>query len=342
MRLAPRRQVLFNPGPVNLDPLIKENLFNVELCHRQPEFEQLHERVRSRLLALYVRDTGRFALSLMHGSGTLAVDSGLASFVRGKVLVPDNGVYCRRLVRSLSAFEDTEVATCSVPIGTPLDLGAVEEALESTRPDWVVTVHHETSSGILNPMAELADLCDRHGSRLFVDAVSSFGVHEVDPRADVVCFNSSKCLESLPGVAAVLWGTHLTGHPTVPVLDVTAYAKGIPNTPNVQAMIALDLALDLLESEDRPARYKRLSQRVRDAGSRHFEPLLDEQHRSWVLTSFLLGSNDVEDLLARALSQDYVIYRGQEELGDEIFRVANMGAAIDEEAIEGLFAALSS
>ncbi len=342
MPFTPRQQVLFNPGPVNLDPRIKENLFNIELCHRQPEFEQLQERVRARLMAHLGFDSGEFALSLMHGSGTLAVDAALASFVRGEVLVADNGLYCQRLERTLSGLGGTSVAMCSSGLGTPLDLEALEGAIEAQRPDWVAMVHHETTTGILNPLAAVAQLCRRHEARLFVDAVSSLGVHEVDRDADVICFNSSKCLESLPGVAAVLWNRDLSSHPTVPVLDVPSYAEGTPSTPNVQAMMALDIALDILETEDRPARYRRLAGAVWAAGSRHFEPLLDEPHRSWVLTSFNLEGRDPDALFSTALGHGYVIYHGQKELRSKIFRVANMGAAMNEEVIEDLFTILAS
>jgi 2-aminoethylphosphonate-pyruvate transaminase len=342
MPLTPRRQVLFNPGPVNLDPRIKENLFNVELSHRQPEFVQLQERVRTRILAHLGFDPSLFALSLMHGSGTLAVDAALASFVRGRVLVADNGLYCRRLGRTLSGFDGAKVSMCSFALGAPLDLEALEAAIEAEGPEWVAVVHHETTTGILNPLSAVAKLCRRSGAHLFVDAVSSLGVHEVDRDVDVVCFNSSKCLESLPGIAAVLWKRDLVSHPTVPVLDVPSYAEGTPSTPNVQAMVGLDIALDILEAEDRPARYRRLAQSVWAAGSRHFELLLEEPHRSWVLTSFELAGRDPDALFSRALEHGYVIYHGQNELRTKIFRVANMGAAMNEEVIEDLFRILAS
>jgi len=342
MPFTPRRQVLFNPGPVNLDPRIKENLFNVELCHRQPEFELLQERVRARIMSHLGFASGEFQLSLMHGSGTLAVDAALVSFVRGSVVVADNGLYCRRLERTLSGLDGTKVVMCSSELGAPLDLEALEAAIEAQRPEWVAMVHHETTTGILNPLHAVAQLCRRQGARLFVDAVSSIGVHEIDRDADVICFNSSKCLESLPGVAAVLWKRDLFSHPTVPVLDVPAYAEGTPSTPNVQAMMGLDIALDILASEDRPARYRRLSGAVWAAGSRQFEPLLEEPHRSWVLTSFRLAGRDPDALFSRALEHGYVIYHGQKELRSKIFRVANMGAAINEEVIEDLFTILAS
>jgi 2-aminoethylphosphonate-pyruvate transaminase len=202
-------------------------------------------------------------------------------------------------------------------------------------------VHHETTTGLLNPVSDVSDLCHEAGVRLCVDAVSSMGAHAVDPRADLVCFNSSKCLESLPGIAGVFWNRDLPRASVIPALDVCAYSDAMPSTPNVQAFIALDTALDLLASEDRPARYRRLAQHVWKIGGQCFEPLLAETDRSNVLTAFKLGDRTIDELLGLASTLNMVIYPGQAHLRDEIFRVANMGVAINERAIEELFAVIS-
>ncbi|HSO95617.1 MAG TPA: aminotransferase class V-fold PLP-dependent enzyme [Acidimicrobiia bacterium] len=340
--LEPRRQVLFNPGPVNLDPVIHRNLFNVELCHREPEFDRLAARIRSRLAAQCGFDPESFELSLLHGSGTLAVDAALATLVRGRVLVPNNGLYCQRLLDTLARFDGTATIDHHLGFGAPIDLDELDGLLRGEQPDWLAVVHHETTTGLLNPLEEIATQCAAHGVRLFVDAVSSLGAHAVDPRADVVCFNSSKCLESLPGIAGVFWRSELALHRTVPVLDVGAYAHGMASTPNVQAYVALDIALDLLAAEDRPGRYARLARHVWEAGSVTFEPFLPEAQRSHVLTAFRLGGRTIDDLFARAYEHGFVIYPGQAKLRDEIFRVANMGALIDEPTIDSLFAVLAA
>lgn len=338
--LTRRSQILFNPGPVNLHPAIRANLFNTELCHRQPEFEELDASVRRRLLAAAGFRPGERNLSLLHGSGTLAVDAALASLVRGRVLVPVNGEYCRRLARTLTGL-GADVVVDEHGDGTRLDAGELAARLDTVSPDWLALVHHETTTGILNPVPEAAALCEAAGVRLFVDAVSAFPVYPV--QGDVVCFNSSKCLESLPGIAGVLWRDDLTVQPVVPVLDVGRYAAGMPSTPHVQAFVALDVALDLLAAEDRPARYHRLARRVWQAGGRRFEPLLAERDRSHVLTSFRLDGADPDPdaLLAKALAAGYVIYPGQGELRRTTFRVANMGAAMTEQAIDDLFTVLA-
>jgi 2-aminoethylphosphonate-pyruvate transaminase len=342
MVLAARRQVLFNPGPVNLDPAITENLFNVELCHRQPEFDELDASVRRRLFASLGLSPDNFNLSLLHGSGTLAVDAALASLVRGRVLVLDNGLYCERISRTLESIDGTEVLDHDAGMGRPVSRDQLETLVDRHRPDWVAMVHHETTTGLLNSLSDVADVCAHHGCRLFVDAVSSMGAHPIDPRADVMCFNSNKCLESLPGIAGVFWKANLRVHPCIPVLDVAAYADGLPSTPNVQAFLALDVALDLFAAEDRPARYRRLARQMWRSGGRHFEPFLDEADRSNVLTSFCLDGRDPDRLFELGLRHGYVIYHGQRQLRDQIFRVANMGAAIDEAVIDDLFSVLSS
>ena len=333
--------VLFNPGPVNLAPEIKQGVLAQEYCHRQPEFLALYERTRTRLADLLGYPLTDYGLGLLHGSGTLAVDAALATFVRGRVLVVDNGLYCKRFVTSLERIGDNEVVQVDFGIGTPLDLDRVRSAALEHRPDWMAVVHHETTTGILNPLAELNEIAAETGARLVVDAVSSMGAHHLAGLGDVVCFNSSKCLEAIPGIAGVFWRCDLEPQPTLGALDVAAYSAGMASTPNVQAFVSLDIALDLLAAEDRPARYARLAHHVWSRGAQQFEPLLAEAHRSNVLTSFRLGGRTIEDLTARAASRRMVIYSGQGALREQIFRIANMGALIDEAVVDELFDVLA-
>jgi len=334
--------VLFNPGPVNLAEPVKRAMLRIELCHRQPEFERVVENVQSGLYAAAGFTAAEHRLGLLHGSGTLAVDAALTTFVRGKVLVVHNGVYSQRLLTTLGGTDGAVPISHDAGLGRAADLERLDADLDRERPQWIGIVHHETTTGLLNRIEPVAALARRHGARLFVDAVSSLGAHAVDPAADVVCFNSNKCLESLPGIAGVFFKRDLESHGTVPVLDVTRYDGGMPSTPHVQAFLALEAALELLRAEDRPARYERLARAVWKAGSENFAPLLEERDRSHVLTSFRLAGESYERLSHRALEHGYVIYAGQGHLFSDIFRVANMGALIDEALIDDLFAVLSS
>ena len=342
MRLAPHQQVLFNPGPVNLDEAIRSHLFDVELCHRQTEFEQLLDSVQRGLFAAAELRPDDYALGLLHGSGSLAVDAALATFVRGRVLVLDNGVYCARLATTSAAL-GCEVVSVGLGTGTPVDLATAAALLEQHRPDWLLLVHHETTTGLLNPLAELAALARQHGTRVFVDAVSSLGVHPVDVDADVVCFNSGKCLEALPGVAGVFHRHELAAQPTLPVLDVTAHTDALPSTPNVAAFVSLGIVLDLHSTASRRDRYARLAKHVWSAASTAgFTPLLAEEHRSHVLAAFRLPDANADELAARALAHGYVVYHGQGALRGSVLRVANMGAAMTQDVITDLFRVLSA
>lgn len=341
MRPTPGRQVLFNPGPVNLDPEITRHLFDIELCHRQEAFEQVLAHVQEGLFPAAEISADDYALGLLHGSGSLAVDAALASFVRGKVLVLDNGVYCARLATTAAAL-GCEVVQLALGLGVPVDLVAAGEALDRERPDWLLVVHHETTTGLLNPLDGLVALARERGVRVLVDAVSSLGVHPVDVGADVLCFNSGKCLEALPGVAGVFYRHGLAHHPTVPVLDVPAHTDALPSTPNVAAFVSLGIVLDLHSTPSRRARYARLAQHVWTAGeAAGLRPLHPLEHRSHVLTAFSLPDRNADELAARALTKGYVVYHGQGALRGSVLRVANMGASMTEEVITDLFAVLS-
>ncbi len=340
--MRPRDYVLFNPGPVNLHPRIKETLFDVELCHRQPEFRELWMRVRDRLYKAAGLTPQTHRLSLLHGSGALAVDASLVSLVRHRVLVIENGVYGERMRKTLEGIEAAAVETLSWGWGAPPDLDYLATRLEKFKPDWVTVVHHETTTGLLNPLEPIANLVKRTGARLLVDAVGSFAAHQVDTRADVICFSSNRGLESLPGIAGVFWRNDVAARSSVPYLDLGMYAHGIPSTPNVQAFIALETALEILACEDRPARYARLARAVWAHGSRHFEPLLPEGLRSNVLTAFRCGDRRPTELAERAHEHGFVIFEGQGKLASEIFRVSNLGAEMTEERIQMLFDVLGS
>lgn len=342
MRLPAARQVLFNPGPVNLDAEVREHLFDVELCHRQAAFEELLAHVTAGLYAAAEVPADDYGLGLLHGSGSLAVDAALSTFVRGRVLVLDNGVYCARLAATSRSLGNDVV---QVPLGTgsPVELDRAAALLDEHRPDWLLLVHHETTTGLLNPVRELTELARARGARVLVDAVSSLGVHDVAVDADLVCFNSGKCLEAMPGLAGVLHRRGLPSHPTVPVLDVTAHTDALPSTPNVAAFVSLGMVLDLHSTAARRERYARLARHVWAAGEAvGLTPLLAEEHRSHVLTAFSLPNADADALADKALQHGYVVYHGQGDLRGRVLRVANMGAAVDEEVVTDLFRVLAS
>ena len=329
---------LLNPGPVNLCSAVREAAVKIDLCHRQEEFINILLDVKKRLLKLAGKEESY--ISMLSGSGALAVESGLQSLVRGRVLVINNGHYCNRIIDSLvrmgNYIPQLKVVGLYCGFGLAPDSDKLSELLDKCAFDWVAVVHHETSTGLLNPLTEICDVVKLHDIKVFVDAVSSFGVHYVDQRADVICFNSNKCLESIPGIAAVVWDKSLECQQTIEYIRLWNYVDDkMPFTANTNAVVALQAALDCYDKEDRPRRYARVSRQVREIGSQYFDLFLSKNY-SDVLTSFSF-SGDYDALYAKAKASGFVLYPGKM---NNYFRVANINPMLDKACVEKLFACI--
>ena len=146
---------------------------------------------------------------LMQGSGTFSVEAAIGTLVprTGHVLVPQNGAYCQRIARICRVL-GRKLTTIDYAENVPVDTADVERVLRSDASiTHVALVHCETSTGILNPLKEVAQVVARHGRGLIVDAMSSFGALEIDARTtpfDAVVAASGKCLEGPPGMGFVV------------------------------------------------------------------------------------------------------------------------------------------
>jgi 2-aminoethylphosphonate-pyruvate transaminase len=143
------------------------------------------------------------------GSGTFSVEAMLGNLVPrdGKVLVPQNGAYCQRILKILKYLGRASVALDLAEDQQPT-AAMIEEALaRDPSITHVAQVHCETGTGILNPLAEIGAVCARHGKGYLVDAMSSLGAVEIDVKKfsiDAVVAASGKCIEGPPGMAFVI------------------------------------------------------------------------------------------------------------------------------------------
>jgi|3_EtaG_2_1085321.scaffolds.fasta_scaffold13042_2 2-aminoethylphosphonate-pyruvate transaminase len=333
------KYILLNPGPVNLHHLVREAAVKIDLCHRQKEFIDILMSAKGKLKKIYNRNDCN--VSILHGSGSLAVESGLSTFVTGNVLVINNGHYCERIYKSLKNNPNvTYIHNDSYPFGAYPDIERILELLKKRQYDWITVVHHETSTGILNPLKDICDMASAFKVKVFVDAVSSFGGHDVDNRADVVCSNSNKCLESIPGAAIVIWSKFLNPSKNViPYLDANLYvADSMPCTLNTNAVMALDVALDLFLKEDRYERYRLLAKCIREEGSKYFDLFLKDNYSN-ILTSFCVKDNEYDKLCNAAMENGFVIYPGKKS---SQFRISNLGVSLTNDKIKQLFSVLGS
>ena len=340
-----RPQVLLNPGPALTTDAVKRAAAGVDLCHREEEFTLLDEGIRAKLLR--VAEVGAdWRVAIMSGSGTCANEMAMRAAVRPgrRALVVVNGVYGERL-RSIAGRAGIGVVVNERRWTEPADPGEVAFLLDQESDvDALAVVHHETTTGLLNPVAELAAVGREAGVRVLVDGVSSFGVEELELEGSGVDFlacSSNKCLQGLPGAAFVFVSPAglerlVEVPPTSVYLDLAGYLDGaerrsVPFTPAIPALAALDAALDeliLLGPAEHRNRYADRAAVLDDVLSRlSLEPIVASEHRSRTVRSVPLPPGveygPLHDELKR---RGYVIYAGQGPLAKEIFRVCCMGS----------------
>ncbi|MCQ8242096.1 2-aminoethylphosphonate--pyruvate transaminase [Rhizosaccharibacter radicis] len=301
---GPERVLLLTPGPLTTSDRTRAAL-NHDWGSRDARFIALTSRLRERLAAV-AGGTGTHETVLLPGSGTFAVEAAIQSLVPrdGRALVLANGAYGRRMaemLRRLGRAHDT----MQWAEHEPVDPAALDRRLaaEPAVTD-VLVVQCETTSGILNPVDEVASAVRRHGRRLMVDAMSAIGALPVAAarwNASAVMASSNKGLEGVPGIGFVVAErAHLAASAGVAAslsLDLHAQWDGFRRdgqwrfTPPVQVAAALDAALDQLDEEGGvPARHARYARncRVLVDGMRAlgFQTLLPDALQAPVIVTF--------------------------------------------------------
>jgi 2-aminoethylphosphonate-pyruvate transaminase len=336
--------ILLNPGPVNVSPRVTAALARGDLCHREPECDALLTRIRTQLVRAFA-PRGGFTAVLLTGSGTAALEAAVTSVLSptGRLVVVANGVYGERI----AAMAEAARLPFTVVAGewtAPPDLDALESALRPPDVEAVAVVHHETTTGLLNPVAAVGEIARRHGKLLLIDSVSGLGGDALDldaVGADLVVGTANKCIQGLPGMSFVLVRdaamARLASYPrrslylSLPVHHEAALRGSTPYTPAVQVGYAFDEALaELLEEsvDARVARYARAAAQLR-AGFAELglECLLPPDLRSNSITTLYLPAGRTYAALHDGLkARGFVVYEGQGRLQRAVFRVANMGA----------------
>lgn len=199
---------LLTPGPLTISLRTKEAMLR-DWGSWDADFNSITGRVCERLLAI-VHGAGTHECVPLQGSGTFAVEAAIGTLVPrvgGHVLVPQNGAYCQRIAR-ICRILGRKLTTIDYAENTQVLAADIERTLANDRSiTHVALVHCETSTGILNPLQEIAQVVARHGRGLIVDAMSSFGALEIDARTtafDAVVAASGKCLEGPPGMGFVI------------------------------------------------------------------------------------------------------------------------------------------
>ncbi|MCM8811546.1 MAG: alanine--glyoxylate aminotransferase family protein [Candidatus Omnitrophica bacterium] len=350
-----KRQILLCPGPVVTSQHVRSALLQPDMCHREPEFANLLQNVRAKLLHVLGLD-GRYIPVILTGSGTAALEAAVMASVEPgkKLLVINNGVYGSRIAQAARIHEIPLVEIRS-PLTERPDLNRVVAAMKrEPKIGTVAMVHHETSTGLLNPVAEVGALTKQYKKKFLVDAISSLGAERLDLVKSNVTFcvgSSGKCFHGLPGLSFVLVAQSevpsvMKARPRSLYLDLGKHLKAQesgepPFTPAVPLVIAFHAALDELLREGLKSRMEKYQERAKflreGFHKMGLSPLLDEKIMSNSLTSLLmpkgLSYQQLHHLLKR---HGFVIYAGQSELRGRIFRVAHMGQLLQADLKEFL------
>jgi 2-aminoethylphosphonate-pyruvate transaminase len=314
---------------------------------REAPFIALTAELRRRLLEVAQADAA-FAAVPLQGSGTFVVEAALSTLLgpTSKLLVLVNGAYGERMVRIAKRL-GRSVAALTWPEDAAIAPGRVAEALSADPAvTHVAMVHCETTTGLLNPLEEIAEVVARAGPALIVDAMSSFGALPIDLRrtpAAAVLASSNKCLEGAPGLGfAIVRQTDLAqamGQSPSLSLDLHDQWRGFEEngqwrfTPPVQVVAALVEALRQLEAEGGPvARLARYTENFRvlteGMAKLGFEPYLEPALQSAVIATFRpsRGRAFVFNDFYQALADNgFVIYPGKLSQ-EETFRIGCIGA----------------
>jgi aspartate aminotransferase-like enzyme/GNAT superfamily N-acetyltransferase len=298
----------FLPGPVNIHPDVQAAFSKAPVSHRGEEFMREFQGVKRQLCRLANAQN----VEIFVGSGTLANDVvGAQLKLLGRPgLVLANGEFGWRLADAANRF-GLAFDVFEAPYGQPFDYDALRARLDRAQTiGWIWGVHCETSTGILNDLDTLAELCAERQIRLAMDCISSFGIVPVDmSKLYLASAVSGKGLSALPGLSMVFYNHKVAPASNLPrYLDLGYYAskQGVPFTHSSNLIRALKAALDRFE-EHPPFRERAevsawARARLRDAG---LEVLAPEEHAAPAVITLVLP---------RSLSS-YEVGRELEEAG---------------------------
>lgn len=351
-------RVLLGPGPSMTAPRVMRAMASPTVSHLDPIMLALMDDVRARLGRTFRAPDGSFAFAVS-GTGTAGMEAVVSNLVTQgtRVLVVVGGYFGDRIAQMCTRYGAT-VTPLDVEWGRACEPDALRRALAAQPAEIVAMVHAETSTGVLNPVRELAAIAKEHGALVIVDAVTSFGGHPLDVDAwgiDAVYSCTQKCLGAPSGMAPV-------------VFTPTALARRVPcrslyfdlslledhwlrrkyhHTMSSTLIYALDEALAIVEEEGLEARWSR-----HERNHRAFITGLARQglsvvpppgERLWTLNAVKVPPGIDDAALRKFLLDEFSIEigAGLGRFAGTLWRVGLMGASSTPRIVALLLAALS-
>ncbi len=352
---------LLTPGPINTTLSVKQAMLQ-DWGSWDGDFRAMTARLCQQLVALIDGEDSHVCVP-MQGSGTFAVEATLATLVPkdGKLLILMNGAYGQRMGKIMNYLSRDYVALDKGDYEPPR--GEEVEAILAADPaiTHVALVHCETSSGILNPVEEIAEAVARQGRRLIIDSMSAFGAVAISAKTvqfDALISSANKCFEGVPGFGfslvrqSALDASKGNAHSlSLDLLDQWQYLAKTGQwryTPPTHVVAAFLQALKEHAAEGgivgRHARYQRNQQRL-VAGMRRmgFETLLSDEWLSPIIITFFSPGHpnfDFQAFYDRMKARGFIIYPGKLTEADS-FRLGCIGQLHDVQ-IDAVLAAVAA
>lgn len=345
------RYKLLTPGPLTTTNTVKEEMLQ-DRCTWDDSYKSITQKIRTQLLELAGVDPAQYTAVLMQGSGTFAVESVMTSAIsdHDKVLIITNGAYGERIVQ-MAAYIGLQYVEYRVGYDQYPDVEQLKGMLDADpNITHMAMVHCETTTGILNPVADVAELARQYNKTFILDAMSSFGGIGIDVAGlgiDYVISSANKCIQGVPGFGFVIARLDrlesCKGVSRSLSLDLYDQWKGMDKdgkwrfTSPTHVVAAFSRALDELAQEGgvsaRYERYRRnnelLRQRLASIGVRAY---IAEEKQSPIITTFLFPSEDFSfsQFYEYVKERGYVIYPGKLTEVDT-FRIGNIGEIYEED-----------
>lgn len=331
---------LFIPGPVEVTPEVLAQMATPMIGHRSKDASALQHRISDKIQKLFYTSE---AILLSTSSGSGLMEGAVRSCTLKKAAVFSVGAFGKRW-HEMAESNNVPSDLYEVEWGSATTPELVDSVLATGAYDLIAITHNETSTGLMNPVEEIAEVVKRYPDVVYcLDAVSSMAGTkiEVDKLGVDICITSTqKALGLPPGMAVCSFSQKARERAkTVPYrgyyLDLLSLYDYIekkdyqyPSTPSLSHMFALDYQLDRIMEEGLENRFKRhieMAEYVRDWARRNFALFADERYLSNTLTTITNTRQiDVAALNKELGARGYQISNGYGKMKDKTFRIAHM------------------
>jgi len=338
---------LFIPGPTEVKADILERMATPMIGHRGKEATELQRNISDKIRKLFYTDE---AILLSTSSGSGLMEGAVRSCTLKKAAVFSVGAFGSRWFEMAQA-NNVPADLFEVEWGSATGPAKVDEVLSTGLYDLITITHNETSSGLMNPVEDIAEVMAKYPQVVYcLDTVSSMGGTkiEVDKLGVDICITSTqKALGLPPGMAICSFSRKAIARAQeVPYrgyyLDLLALYDYVqkkdhqyPSTPSLSHMFALDYQLDRILDEGLEQRFQRhieMAEEVRGWARRNFALFADERYLSNTLTTISNTQGiDVGALNKELGVRGYQISNGYGKMKDKTFRIAHMGDCTLEE-----------